>query len=126
MTNYTTAIDIWAVGCILAELYLLRPLFKGRTEGDQIFAAFKLLGSFTPEERAEYNRKVPFDCGMLNDIMQYKRINLKEYFSMVTDITNFEDLLLKMLQYIPERRITAREAMNHPFFDDVRSKFKGY
>jgi serine/threonine protein kinase len=49
LSDYSTPIDIWATGCILAELYLLHPFFKGKTEGDQIFSAFKILGSFTPE-----------------------------------------------------------------------------
>lgn len=47
ITDYTTAIDIWAAGCIIAELFLMKPFLKGKTEGDQIFAAFKVLGSMT-------------------------------------------------------------------------------
>lgn len=43
---------------------------------------------------------------------------------MVKDYDNFEDLLLKMLEYLPERRITAREALRHPFFDSVRDKHR--
>lgn len=37
ITKYGTEIDIWSAGCILAELFLLKPLFKGKSEGDQIF-----------------------------------------------------------------------------------------
>lgn len=52
LTKYTTAIDIWAVGCIMAELFLLTPFFKGKTEGDQLFAIFRILGSMSNEEIA--------------------------------------------------------------------------
>lgn len=40
ITKYSVEIDIWAAGCILAELFLLKPLFKGSTEGDQLFKIF--------------------------------------------------------------------------------------
>ena len=47
-------------------------------------------------------------------------MNLNEMFSMVEDRENFIDLLLKMLAYLPEDRITAREALDHPFFADLK------
>lgn len=50
ITKYDVSIDIWAAGCILAELFLLNPLFRGKTEGDQLFSVFKILGSFSERE----------------------------------------------------------------------------
>lgn len=47
-TNYNSPIDIWAVGCIMAELYTLQPLFPGRSEIDQIFRVTSVLG--TPDK----------------------------------------------------------------------------
>lgn len=47
-TNYSSPIDIWAVGCIMAELYSLQPLFPGRSEIDQIFRICSVLG--TPDK----------------------------------------------------------------------------
>lgn len=47
ITKYGTEIDIWSTGCILAELFLLRPLFKGKSEGDQIFEILSILGDFS-------------------------------------------------------------------------------
>ena len=44
-TNYSSPIDIWAVGCIMAELYTLQPLFPGRSEIDQIFRCSSVLGT---------------------------------------------------------------------------------
>lgn len=44
-TNYSSPIDIWAVGCIMAELYTLRPLFPGSSEIDEIFKICSVLGT---------------------------------------------------------------------------------
>ncbi len=48
-TMYSAPIDIWAVGCIMAELYTFRPLFPGNSEIDEIFKICSVLG--TPDKR---------------------------------------------------------------------------
>jgi len=47
-TNYNSPIDMWAVGCIMAEMYTLRPLFPGSSEIDEIFKLCTVLG--TPKQ----------------------------------------------------------------------------
>ncbi len=44
-TSYTSPIDIWAVGCIAAELYTLRPLFPGSSEIDEMFKICAIMGT---------------------------------------------------------------------------------
>lgn len=44
-TNYSSPIDLWAVGCIMVEIYSLQPLFPGRSEIDQIFRICSILGT---------------------------------------------------------------------------------
>jgi serine/threonine protein kinase len=44
-TNYNSPIDIFASGCIMAELYMLRPLFPGNSEVDQMYKVCAVLGS---------------------------------------------------------------------------------
>lgn len=51
--NYSTPIDLWAVGCIMAELYTFRPLFPGTSEIDQIFKICSVLG--TPDKVRDYS-----------------------------------------------------------------------
>ena len=46
-TNYNSPIDIWALGCIMAELYTLRPLFPGSSEIDELFKIASVLGTPT-------------------------------------------------------------------------------
>jgi serine/threonine protein kinase len=54
LTKYSTAIDVWAAGCILAELYTLIPFFKGKTEGDQLFAIAARLGKMSKPEKSYF------------------------------------------------------------------------
>ncbi|RYQ89788.1 hypothetical protein Ahy_B09g096250 isoform G [Arachis hypogaea] len=49
-TEYTTAIDVWSVGCVLAELLLGQPLFPGESGVDQLVEIIKVLGTPTREE----------------------------------------------------------------------------
>jgi serine/threonine protein kinase len=95
------------------------PLFQGKTEGDQLFAIFKVLGSPTQEEYDELSMMVPFDPKIFNEFKAFKRQSLKEKFYYIDDYENLEDLLLKMFAYIPSNRITAAEALKHPFFKDI-------
>jgi serine/threonine protein kinase len=67
----------------------------------------------------EFKQRVPFDPSLFDSFGTFKRTNLKESFKCVNDKNNFLDLLLKMLTYLPEKRITAKEALSHPFFCDL-------
>ena len=51
-TSYNSPIDIWALGCIMAELYMLRPLFPGTSEMDQLFKIISILG--TPNKVSKF------------------------------------------------------------------------
>ncbi|CAD8165383.1 unnamed protein product [Paramecium octaurelia] len=120
VTKYDVSIDIWALGCIMGELVVKEALFKGKSEGDQLFAIFKVMGSFSQSEMEYFSNKVPFDHKIFfKELQKYKKQNLKEKFSQMKDLDNFLDLLNLMLQYNPEKRINASDALKHPFFKDV-------
>ncbi len=76
IVNYTVAVDIWSVGCIMAELALLQPFFIGKNDGDQLFAILKILGSLSQQDESIYKKKVPFDVSMMNAFRKFKKINL--------------------------------------------------
>ena len=59
-TSYSSPIDIWAVGCIMAEVYTLRPLFPGASEIDTIFKICQVLG--TPKKVNDVGQSSSFPC----------------------------------------------------------------
>lgn len=125
ITNYGAPIDIWATGCILCEMITRDPIFQGTDEGNQLFAIFKVLGSPSKEDYEEFSKRVPYDAKIFQDFPRYKvdEERLLEKFHIMKDKDNLMDLVYKMFAYIPENRITATEALAHPFFDDIRKDY---
>ena len=112
-TDYTTDIDMWSIGCIFAEMVILIPLFKA-TQDNMAETIFHFLG--TPTE--ETYPKLEFLP--LWDSEKYKfrfGIGLREKLKDLDD-EGF-DLLMKFLQIDPEKRISAEDALNHPYFNDL-------
>lgn len=131
ISNYTTAIDMWgkwlngmlAVGCILAELITKEPLFQGKTEGDQLFAIFRILGSPSKEDLDGYTKQVPYDSSLFKEFKNFRPVSIRDRFSYIKDIDDLVDLLLKMLQFQFCNRISAADALKHPFFADVADEW---
>lgn len=122
-TEYSTPIDIWSVGCIMAELLLGgEPLVPGQGEVDQINKIFSLIGSPTEE-------KWP-GCSTLPHIKQGSSwrwpatSSLREKFPRVSygDVLALSDvgydLLGRLLEMDPAKRISAAEALKHPWFSE--------
>lgn len=111
--TYSTSIDIWSAGCIMAEMYTGRPLFPGTTNEDQLQKIFRLMG--TPSERSwpgisqfpEY--KSNFHIYATQDL----RMILPQVDQLGLDLLN------RMLQLRPEVRIKADEALTHAWFRDL-------
>ncbi|PVV00734.1 hypothetical protein BB560_004872 [Smittium megazygosporum] len=110
-TKYSTSVDMWSVGCIFAELIDKEPLFPGTSEISQISKIFSLLG--TPDK----NTWPEFDLLPSSQLFSFKKQShskLREKFLNLTQ--NGIDLLSKMLDFNPKTRISASEALNHPYF----------
>ncbi|WAQ84627.1 hypothetical protein PtA15_5A200 [Puccinia triticina] len=113
--SYTTAVDLWSIGCIFAELILREPLFPGAGEIDQIGKIFKILGRPTEEIWPGLKllpNALKFD---LNAIQPYS--TLRQKFRYVTEAGI--DLMNKLLTYDPIQRISADEALKHPYFNET-------
>jgi serine/threonine protein kinase len=111
--QYSTPVDIWSLGCIFAEMAQKRPLFQGDSEIDQLFKIFRVLG--TPTEDS-----FP---GVTN-FPDYKPTFPKwRSQSLARLIPNLDekgqDLLRQMICYDPAKRISAKAAMAHPYFNDL-------
>jgi len=119
-TDYSTQVDIWAVGCILVELFTLEPLFPGKSEGLQLFEMMALIGSPVEEDRIYlYNSLTEGTRKTIEQIGSLPAMDLKIVFPSSfksTDVVQAADLAKQMLEWNPQKRITARQALKHPFF----------
>ncbi|GAA5940872.1 GSK family serine/threonine-protein kinase [Sporobolomyces koalae] len=113
-TNYTTNIDVWSAGCVMAELMLGQPLFPGESGIDQLVEIIKVLGTPTREQIKTMNPNY-----MEHKFPQIKPHPFVKVFRPRTPPEAI-DLISKLLEYTPSARLTAIEAMCHPFFDDLR------
>ncbi|CAI0425279.1 unnamed protein product [Linum tenue] len=113
-TEYTTAIDMWSAGCVLAELLLGQPMFPGESGVDQLVEIIKVLGTPTREEIKCMNPNyTEFKFPQIKAHPWHKIFHKRMPDEAV-------DLVARLLQYSPNLRFTALEACAHPFFDDLR------
>ncbi|KIJ29892.1 hypothetical protein M422DRAFT_76738 [Sphaerobolus stellatus SS14] len=113
-TNYTTNIDIWSTGCVMAELMLGQPLFPGESGIDQLVEIIKVLGTPSREQIKTMNPNYQDH--------RFPQIKPHPFSKVFRPRTPPEavDLVSKLLEYTPEARLSAIEAMCHPFFDELR------
>ncbi|KAL0354029.1 UNVERIFIED_CONTAM: Shaggy-related protein kinase zeta [Sesamum angustifolium] len=113
-TEYTTSIDIWSAGCVLAELLLGQPLFPGENAVDQLVEIIKVLGTPTREEiRCMNPNYTDFRFPQIKAHPWHKVFHKRMPPEAI-------DLASRLLQYSPSLRCTALEACAHPFFDELR------
>jgi len=109
-TTYATPVDIWSCGCIFAELISRKPLFPGLNESDQLSRIMGVLG--TPAEE-----DWPQDTDVLRaNFANYRPRDIMEILPEIEP--DARDLLQKMLHFDPKKRITASQALAHPYFAD--------
>lgn len=116
-THYSTAVDMWSVGCIFAEMVRRQALFPGDSEFQQLLHIFRLLG--TPSEKQWPG------VSALRDWHVYPLWEPQNLARAVPSLSaDGVDLLSKMLKYDPSERISAKAAMDHPYFDSLdKSQF---
>ncbi|KAG9314505.1 Pkinase-domain-containing protein [Chiua virens] len=110
-TKYSTAIDMWSVGCIFAELLLKEPVFQAQGEIELLSMIFKLLGPPTSSSWPEYSS---LPLAKTITLPAPHTHQFRQRFQYMT--TSGIDLLMSLLTYDPTQRITAEEALLHPYF----------
>uniref|UniRef100_A0A3P8Q129 cyclin-dependent kinase n=1 Tax=Astatotilapia calliptera TaxID=8154 RepID=A0A3P8Q129_ASTCA len=110
--EYSTAVDMWSVGCIFGELLTQKPLFPGKSEIDQINKIFKDLGSPSEKIWPGYS-ELPAVKKMT--FTEYPYNNLRKRFGALLSDQGF-DLMNKFLTYCPSKRISSDEALKHEYF----------
>ncbi|KAF1476054.1 Serine/threonine-protein kinase MAK, partial [Megadyptes antipodes antipodes] len=108
---YSSPIDMWAVGSIMAELYTLRPLFPGTSEVDEIFKICQVLG--TPK-KSDWPEGYHLASAMNFRFPQCVPISLK---TLIPNASNEAiQLMSDMLNWNPKKRPTASQALKYPYF----------
>jgi len=113
-THYTTPVDVWSVGCIFAEMVSRVPLFPGDSEIDQLLRIFRVRG--TPNE-STWPMVSTLEAYM-PEFPSWPPLALERVAPGVSKPGGLE-LLDALLQLDPTRRLTAEDALDHPYFSSV-------
>lgn len=107
---------MWAVGTIFFEISHKRPLFRGDSEIDQIFKIFRILGSPTEETWQSFS-DLP---QMKASFPRWNVLNSNNLRQLSSNLDHQAlDLLIQMLQLEPSKRISAKAALCHPYFQSL-------
>ncbi|KAJ3071263.1 Cyclin-dependent kinase-like 3 [Podochytrium sp. JEL0797] len=111
-TEYGKAVDVWATGCIFAEILTGQPLFPGDTDIDQLYRIMKCLGQLT-KRHTEIFLKNPLFVGVR--VPEIGKLTPLEYKlpKVAPDAMNW---LHQSLIYDPDQRATTKQLMAHPYF----------
>ncbi|XP_041981479.1 glycogen synthase kinase-3 beta-like isoform X2 [Aricia agestis] len=112
--DYTTKIDVWSAGCVVAELLLGQPIFPGDSGVDQLVEIIKVLGTPTREQIREMNP----------NYTEFKFPQIKSHpWAKVFRACTPPDaisLVSRLLEYTPGARLSPLQACAHGFFDELR------
>lgn len=112
-TKYTKSVDMWSVGCILAELIVGKPIFPGTSTLNQIEKVLELIGMPKPEDidsvDSQHTRTI------LNSIKITKKRSFSSMFAGASE--DALDLLRRLLTFNPNHRLTAEEALKHKYVE---------
>lgn len=117
---YGYKMDLWGVGCVIFEILCLFPLFPGNDEMDQVHKIHNILGS-PPKELLDkfqkYATHMEFNFPTVQEGSGIDRL-------MTSASKEAMDLVHKLLIYNPDNRITASQALKHPWFKELREQEK--
>lgn len=118
-TYYDYSVDIWAVGCLLAELLLEKPLFPGTSTMNQLERILSVTGFPSNEDIIHIHSS--YAKVMLEDLSNTVQIPLSHIFT-TTGTAEVLDFITKCLVFNPDKRMTVENALRHPYlaeFHDV-------
>ena len=133
--HYSTPVDVWSIGCIFVEMVNQKPLFPGDSEIDELFKIFRVLGTPTEEtwpgvaslpdykstfpqwKKEEWATVVPTLCPQGLDLLSVRAAAPSPHHPP-PEAHSPGSLSQQMLIFEPAKRISARAALSHPYFDD--------
>ncbi|BAM40034.1 cyclin-dependent protein kinase PHO85 homologue [Theileria orientalis strain Shintoku] len=132
--KYTTAVDIWSTAVTVAECLIGKPVFRGRTEFSVLMRIICTVGCSPISEVDRLSEKLKYLSTHGNLQTSIPHIQRDPYDSLRKVFTDHFgrpliselglDLMVRMLRFLPEERITAKEALKHPWFRGIRKLLK--
>lgn len=108
---YGPAIDMWSVGCIFAEILMREPIFPGTSEIDQLSKIFAILGPAEEENWPGVStlpNYLPFKCEEIRPLKDILKTSNSDALNLVS----------KLLALDPNQRLSATEALTHPYLKE--------
>ncbi|PNW87053.1 hypothetical protein CHLRE_02g107000v5 [Chlamydomonas reinhardtii] len=115
--SYGPGVDVWSAGCVLAELLNVSPMFKSDCEVGLLYDIFQKMGTPTPKTWPD----LPAHANFSPEFPLWPGQPLEKLVPRLASDAAGADLLKRMLSINPRRRLTASQAMQHPWFDEVRA-----
>ncbi|GAA96702.1 uncharacterized protein L969DRAFT_90637 [Mixia osmundae IAM 14324] len=110
--TYSTSIDVWSAGCIMAEMISGVPLFRGRDNNDQLNQILRIVG--TPDEATLMRIANESPEIQMRPFPRTPKIPFAQLYPKAHPLAI--DLLEKLLVFDPSRRLSCEEALRHPYF----------
>ena len=115
--DYGKEVDIWAIASIMGEITDGQPLFPGESDIDQLYVIQNVLGPITKDQTEAFSRNPAFVGLKIPAIGTPETLDLKYFGKMSRQALSFMKGCLAM---DPANRLTAEQAVAHPYFDDIR------
>lgn len=112
---YTTAVDVWSVGCIFAEMMLGQPAFRGENSQQQLQSIVTILGSPVERELTMLEKNIPTKIQVASGV---KPVPWSDFFPNPQPKEALQ-LLSALLRYVPSDRLLPMDALCHPYFDEL-------
>jgi mitogen-activated protein kinase 1/3 len=111
--HYGAELDVWSVGCILAEMYNRSPIFPGKDYSDQLCQIFGIIGSPSREDVDDCVSRDPAVHHFLRKLGDMEAKSWKDILPSASE--EAIDLISKLLTFNPKKRISVEDALRHPF-----------
>lgn len=118
-TSYGPPMDIWSVGCILGEILLRQPILQGNSSANELALIIQLLGTPNEEDLLACHPSTEA-ITFVHHLGYFPSGNLPKMFQHCNPLA--VDLLAKTLVFNPDKRISTKDAMEHPFFKDLHAR----
>ena len=116
--NYGKTVDVWALGCIFAEMLTRKPFFQGRDARNQLHVICRVIGTPTEGEMAFITHESAKQA--IRDMGHWPKQSLRKFFPDCS--RSALDLISRMLVFNPDDRITVDEALNHPYLAQLHNQ----